>query len=60
MKGAGEVSEEKKRKVKPGVCIPWEERVKEYKRIGDENLVKNVWEELEKLAYSYIWFWFMA
>lgn len=41
----------------PGVCISWEEKVKEYEKImGDEKIVKKVWEEVDALAYQYIWF----
>ncbi len=40
----------------PGVCIPWEEKKKELPAIvGDEELVKRVWEENDFLAYVYIW-----
>lgn len=43
-------------KTKPGVCIPWEERKKEYpKLLGDEEVVKKVWEEVDTLAYLFIW-----
>ena len=50
------MSDEKKAK-KPGVCVPWEEKIKEYEKItGDEELVKKVWEEVDDLAYQYIWF----
>ena len=42
--------------VKPGVCIPWEEKLKEIPSIsGDADLVKRVWEENEAYAYMYIW-----
>ena len=42
--------------LKPGVCIPWEQRVKEYSKIlGDKDIVKRVWEEIDTLAYLYIW-----
>ena len=42
---------------KPGVCIPWEEKVKEYEKImGDEEIVKKVWEDIDTLAYVYVWF----
>ena len=42
---------------KPGVCISWEEKAKEYKKImGDKETVKKVWEEVDDLAYQYIWF----
>ena len=48
--------EEKKTK-DPGVCISWEEKFKEYEKImGDEQIVKKVWEEVDDLAYQYIWF----
>jgi hypothetical protein len=42
--------------LQPGVCIPWELRVKEYPQIlGDVNVVKRVWEEIDTLAYLYVW-----
>ena len=52
------MSEEKgKTAKKPGVCIPWEEKIKEYEKItGDKEIVKNVWEDVDNLAYQYIWF----
>ncbi len=50
------MSDEKVKKA-PGVCIPWEEKVKEYEKItGDEKIVKKTWEEVDDLAYQYIWF----
>ena len=50
------MSDEKKAK-KPGVCVPWEEKVKEYGEImGDEEIVKKVWEDIDTLAYIYVWF----
>ena len=43
--------------IRPGACIPWEERVKEYEKIlGDEKVVKKAWEEIDGLGYLYIWF----
>ena len=46
---------------KPGVCIPWEEKIKEYQKItGDENILKQVWEDIDNLAYVYIWFCLIA
>ena len=40
----------------PGVCIPWDEKRKEIPRIsGDEELLRRVWEEVDSLAYTYIW-----
>jgi len=51
------MSDEKKVKKQAGVCIPWEDKVKEYEKImGDEKIVKKVWEEIDDLAYQYIWF----
>ena len=39
----------------PGVCIPWEEKVKEFPPIrGDEQVVRRVWEETDSLAYLFI------
>lgn len=47
-----ETQEEKK----PGVCISWEEKLKELPKIqGDEALAKQVWENVDGLAYIYIW-----
>ena len=41
---------------KPGVCIDWQEKLKELPRIsGDEELFKKVWEDVDSLAYTYIW-----
>ncbi len=43
-------------RVRPGVCFPWEHKVKELPPIsGDPGLVRSVWEENEGLAYLYIW-----
>ncbi len=40
----------------PGVCIPWEEKLAELPPIsGDEELVREVWEEVDSLAYTYVW-----
>ena len=52
------MSDEKEKKAKaPGVCIPWEEKVKEYGKIaGDDKIVKKVWEDIDSLAYLYVWF----
>lgn len=46
----------KETKVKPGICVPWEEKRKELPSIsGDSALVQQKWEEIEGLAYTYIW-----
>ncbi|HOJ62070.1 MAG TPA: hypothetical protein PK878_17440 [bacterium] len=43
--------------LKPGVCVPWEERRNEYEKLlGDEQIVQKAWEDMDKLAYLYIWF----
>lgn len=43
-------------KPKPGVCIPWEEKLKELPEIsGEVRLIQSVWEDNEALAYVYIW-----
>jgi hypothetical protein len=40
----------------PGVCIPWEEESRAYRRLsGDVALVKRSWEETDAWAYNYIW-----
>ena len=52
------MSDEKEKKARePGVCIPWEEKVKEYAKImGDEEIVKKVWKDVDNMAYQYVWF----
>jgi hypothetical protein len=46
----------KTRARRPGVCIPWEEKKKEFPEItGDEALVKKTWEDVDSLGYVYIW-----
>ena len=40
----------------PGVCVPWEEKLKEFPQVtGDKELVKRVWEDVDALGYMYIW-----
>lgn len=40
----------------PGVCVPWEEKRREFPEIkGDQELVKQVWEDVDALGYTYIW-----
>lgn len=42
--------------VRPGVCIPWQEKVKELPELtGDAGLVRRIWEDTDALAYMYIW-----
>ncbi len=41
---------------RPGVCIPWEEKVREMPDLtGDEALARRVWEDVDGLAYTYVW-----
>ena len=50
------MSKENKPKKKPGVCIPWEEKMKELPTIlGDKEIVKRKWEDIDALGYVYIW-----
>jgi hypothetical protein len=45
-----------KSKVKPGLCIPWEEKRKEIPSItGDEPLVKQIWEDVDSFGNMFIW-----
>lgn len=40
----------------PGVCIPWEQESAGYKSLsGDIGLVRRSWEDVDSLAYNYIW-----
>ncbi len=50
------MAKQKEQKREPGVCIPWQEKVKELPKIsGDEKLVRTVWEDIDALGYVYIW-----
>jgi hypothetical protein len=41
---------------KPGVCVPWtEERSRLPEDVSNEPLVKRVWENVDALAYTYVW-----
>ncbi len=41
---------------KPGVCLPWEEKLKEIPVIpGDKDLARSMWENIDALGYLYIW-----
>jgi uroporphyrinogen-III decarboxylase len=43
-------------KPQPGVCIPWEEKLRELPPIcGDPDIPHRVWNDIEGLAYLYIW-----
>lgn len=50
------MSEKLEFKTTPGVCIPWEEKLKELPEItGDKELVQKSWENIDALGYVYIW-----
>lgn len=50
------MSEESNTNRPPGVVIPWDEKVKDLPPIqANEQLVKQVWESNDALAYTYIW-----
>ncbi|MBN2136759.1 MAG: hypothetical protein JW720_03025 [Sedimentisphaerales bacterium] len=50
------MAEKKKTIREPGVCIPWEEKVKDLPEIsGDKDLLKQKWEDIDGLGYVYIW-----
>jgi uroporphyrinogen-III decarboxylase len=41
---------------RPGACVPWEEKRKEIASIpGDEAVVRDVWNQIDGLANTYIW-----
>jgi hypothetical protein len=43
-------------RVPPGVCFPWEDKEKELPEItGDREMVRNVWNQIEGLANTFIW-----
>ncbi len=42
--------------VKPGVCFPWERKVRELPEIsGDKELLRRVWENIDALGNTFIW-----
>jgi len=54
--GAVRMAKEKEPKRKPGVCIPWEEKLKELPELsGDKELTRKIWEDIDTLGYVYIW-----
>ncbi len=43
-------------KPKPGTCIAWEEKSREFGQIsGDKDIVQRVWEEIDALGNMFIW-----
>jgi hypothetical protein len=50
------MTEKKGPRREPGVCSPWQEKLKELPKMpGDEELVRKVWEDIDGLGYVYIW-----
>jgi hypothetical protein len=50
------MTDQPKPPISPGVCIPWEDKRTEFPQIkGDEQLVRRVWEDVDGLAYMYVW-----
>jgi methoxylated aromatic compound---corrinoid protein Co-methyltransferase len=42
--------------IRPGICFPFEEKLRQMPPIlGDPGIVRAVWDDLEGLAYLYIW-----
>jgi hypothetical protein len=40
----------------PGTVVPWSERAKDLPEIkGDTEIVRQVWEGTDSLAYTFIW-----
>jgi hypothetical protein len=43
-------------KVRPGVCFPWEQKLAELPPMsGNPDIPRKVWDDIEGLAYLYIW-----
>lgn len=43
-------------KVRPGVCFPWEQRVRDLPEItGSPELIKKIWEDVDAFGNMYIW-----
>jgi hypothetical protein len=50
------MAEQKGLKIKPGVCIPWEQKLEQLPEIpGDKELVREVWEGIDAFGHMYIW-----
>ncbi|MFP4501634.1 MAG: uroporphyrinogen decarboxylase family protein [Candidatus Hydrogenedentota bacterium] len=44
-----------------GVCVPWAERAQEIPQmLGDPDIVKRVWEEVDALGHTFIWQWLVS
>ncbi|MCL4786106.1 MAG: hypothetical protein KJ070_04835 [Verrucomicrobia bacterium] len=53
---AGMMGRPQPRRVRPGVCFPWEDRVKELPEItGSPELIRKIWEDIDAFGNMYIW-----
>lgn len=53
---AGIMGRPQPRRVRPGVCFPWEERVKDLPEItGSPELIHKIWEDIDAFGNMYIW-----
>ncbi len=42
--------------VRPGVCFPWEERIKDLPEItGSPEMIRQIWEDIDAFGNMYIW-----
>lgn len=54
--GLGGMGQPARNGTRPGVCFPWETRVKELPEIsGRPELVRKIWEDIDALGNMYIW-----
>lgn len=50
------ITEKEGQKRKPGICISWEEKQKEFPSIkGDKKMVQEMWEQNDAFGYFFIW-----
>ncbi len=43
-------------RIAPGVCFPWADKLRELPELtGNTDLLRDIWNEIEGLANSYIW-----
>jgi len=43
-------------RIKPGVCFPWQDKVRELPKIsGDKELLERIWENIDALGSTFIW-----
>ena len=50
------MADQQKPAIAPGVCQSWDEKKKELPEIqGDKEMVQRVWEDIDGLAYTYVW-----